>query len=390
MLVDQKQLVFSGPPGCGKTRLAVWLAMWLLRRDTRRHKMVQLSSSYNYEDFVQGPRAVADEKAIQETIAETKTRVETLAGVIVLDPKGQSVLNAAAAAAAQVIGTSKTFRAAPGPLVALSGLDVSTLEPRAEPASPPAAESDFGKLLTALGATAETRKATAGKLKVLVIDEMNRAAVANVFGECFFLLENRGSEITLRHSTSGDTFALDENLLIIGTMNSADRNVDAKMDVAFVQRFCWAELSPADGLLPAYLRSLEREGVAGAKDASKWLPGLVDAWNGVLADKGKAEFAIGPRFFLKRSLYEGNVAPSIIKLWKIKLFPYLQHVFRSSNKQAEYKCFEEMLEKGRAVPAISDPMMRALTIGGHPGSTKLKLPAKPHPQGARPGGLFWS
>ena len=100
-------------------------------------------------------------------------------------------------------------------------------------------------------------------------------------------------------------------------MNSADRNVDARMDVAFVQRFCWAEvrarrlharvlqaltllsalpqLSPADGLLPAYLRSLEREGVAGAKDACKWLPGLINAWNGVLADRGKAERRVSAR-----------------------------------------------------------------------------------------------
>ena len=114
---------------------------------------------------------MADEKAIQETIDDTKERVKKLANE--LGERGdEPVLNAAAAAAAQVIGTSKTFRAAPGPLVALSDLDVST---RTEPDSPPAAESDFGKLLETLGATA-------GQLKVLVIDEVNRAAVANVFG----------------------------------------------------------------------------------------------------------------------------------------------------------------------------------------------------------------
>ena len=55
MLVDQKQLVFSGPPGCGKTRLAVWLAMWLLRGDTQRHTLVQFSSSYNCACGLQSP-----------------------------------------------------------------------------------------------------------------------------------------------------------------------------------------------------------------------------------------------------------------------------------------------------------------------------------------------
>ena len=77
------------------------------------------------------------------------------------------------------------------------------------------------------------------------------------------------------------------------------------------------------GLLSAYLYSLEKDGVAGAADAAKWLPGLVDAWNGVLANTEEgAEFAIGPRFFLDKELYKkADVAPKIINLWRVLVSP---------------------------------------------------------------------
>ena len=128
-------------------------------------------------------------------------------------------------------------------------------------------------------------------------------------GECFFLLENRGASVTLRYSM-GEDFCLDPNLLIIGTMNSADRNVDEQMDVAFVQRFTWVEVSalallpmpasyspsravsqlapeddPVKNLLAAFLYSLKKQDTSGAEVAGKWLPALVDTWNKVLCTR---------------------------------------------------------------------------------------------------------
>ncbi|MER5918544.1 AAA family ATPase, partial [Streptomyces sp. NPDC001982] len=51
----------------------------------------------------------------------------------------------------------------------------------------------------------------------LIIDEINRANLAKVFGELYFLLEYRNKSVRLTYS--GDDFALPPNLFVIGTMN---------------------------------------------------------------------------------------------------------------------------------------------------------------------------
>ena len=57
---------------------------------------------------------------------------------------------------------------------------------------------------------------------VLIIDEMNRANLPSVFGELMHLLDYRDKEISILHK--GD-FSLPRNLIIIGTMNTADRSI---------------------------------------------------------------------------------------------------------------------------------------------------------------------
>lgn len=58
---------------------------------------------------------------------------------------------------------------------------------------------------------------------VLLIDEINRGNLAKVFGELYYLLEYRDEAITLQYSQ--EPFQLPSNILIIGTMNTADRSI---------------------------------------------------------------------------------------------------------------------------------------------------------------------
>jgi hypothetical protein len=71
---------------------------------------------------------------------------------------------------------------------------------------------------------AEVAKASPSTPYVLIIDEINRANLATVFGELFFLLEYRDQPVSLQYSPDSE-FTLPENLLIIGTMNTADPSI---------------------------------------------------------------------------------------------------------------------------------------------------------------------
>lgn len=85
---------------------------------------------------------------------------------------------------------------------------------------------------------------------VLIIDEINRGNVANIFGELITLIEDNKREklsAKLPYSPTED-FTVPANLYIIATMNSADRSVEA-LDTALRRRFSFVEMMPNSELL---------------------------------------------------------------------------------------------------------------------------------------------
>ncbi len=79
---------------------------------------------------------------------------------------------------------------------------------------------------------------------LLVIDEINRADVARVFGELITYIEGdkRGEPFRLSQLPT-QTITIPSNLYVLGTMNTADKSVSL-LDVALRRRFAFFELPP--------------------------------------------------------------------------------------------------------------------------------------------------
>ncbi|OUL28107.1 hypothetical protein BV378_08055 [Nostoc sp. RF31YmG] len=150
---------------------------------------------------------------------------------------------------------------------------------------------------------------------VLIIDEINRANLAQVFGELMYLLEYRDKEIPL---AGGNTFRIPKNVRIIGTMNTADRSI-ALIDHALRRRFAFIELRPNYDVLRRYH---QKTGFA-----VEGLINILQQLNQLISDKN---YEIGISFF-----FTDNLREDIEDIWRMEIEPYLEEYFFNQPENVE-------------------------------------------------------
>lgn len=145
---------------------------------------------------------------------------------------------------------------------------------------------------------------------VLIIDEINRADLGRVFGELMYLLEYRTKAIPL---TGGDgLFSIPDNVLIIGTMNTADRSI-ARLDHALRRRFSFVRLGPEYAALTKRL-------------TDRGLPAksLVETLQRVNKLIGDPNYELGISYFMRD---DASLKEHLPDIWQFEIESYLEEYF---------------------------------------------------------------
>ena len=104
-----------------------------------------------------------------------------------------------------------------------------------------------------LGNIAELAKKHMKTKFFLIIDEINRANLATVFGELIYGLEYRMEPVATPYSVNNNNnrISMPDNLYIIGTMNTADKSIGG-IDYAIRRRFLFFEQLPDVKVIQEY------------------------------------------------------------------------------------------------------------------------------------------
>lgn len=154
--------------------------------------------------------------------------------------------------------------------------------------------------------------------RVLIIDEINRGNIANIFGELITLIEPSkragGDEtITVKLPYSKTLFSVPSNLYLVGTMNTADKSL-AQVDIALRRRFEFIEMMTDYDVLKTIP---EIEGII--------IERLVETINQRIELLYDREHTIGHSFFLP--LKDEPTLEKLTDIFELQILPLLEEYF---------------------------------------------------------------
>lgn len=164
-----------------------------------------------------------------------------------------------------------------------------------------------------------TQQNAQNKNYVIIIDEINRGNVSQIFGELITLIEHdkrigRDEAIEVKLPYSKESFGVPANVHIIGTMNTADRSVEA-LDTALRRRFSFEEMPPCYDL-----EELEYE-IISRITANQFLRTINNRIEKLL-DKNHL---IGHSFLIKKE--DENALEKVMETFYKNIIPLLQEYF---------------------------------------------------------------
>lgn len=319
------QVILYGPPGTGKTFLGETFAEWWTGKQpdtdptTYQTESVTFHPAFSYEDFIEGYTVISDDSSDSRSESEDTSR-DSADG----SPYGLKK------------GVFKEF------------------------------------CLTAAKAKEATPEGRSPPRYVLVIDELNRGNVPQIFGEIITLLERdkRGKQRPL--SQSGEEFAIPENVYIIATMNTADQSI-SKLDAALRRRFAAMSLTPEyDTLYGSHEDFPEKR-----QDAAELIDTARNDAEGMIAASVLALEIINKKITAVRGLGKGkrighaylypevwmtsddgtSIDTELADVWRYDILPLLEEYFFDDLQQLDRQVFEgdaQFVEEGtNDVPTLT-------------------------------------
>ena len=377
LLLSNKQIIFTGAPGTGKTFLARQLAYALTGDTKENHPHVgfcQFHPSFDYTDFVEGLRPTKPDKngnigfERQDGIFKSFCKKAAVVKATTFQDLYERFLQKIQAGDLDEL---KQRGGAPISIKEISGnnnIILQTVNGESEDQTYTVSFRRLQKLASIFpneealdkikNIDKEVRAIIGGchssgywaalkaiwhlKLNiskdspdqkyVFIIDEINRGDISKIFGELFFAIDpgyrGKSGRVKTQYTNlleEGDLFKegfyVPENVYIIGTMNDIDRSVES-MDFAIRRRFSWVEIEAQEAT------KMWDEDIPGHSEQAKAYMTRLNAAISKIDSLGDA-FHIGPAYFLKLKDYGGD-KQGFQKLWDLHLAPLLREYLRGT------------------------------------------------------------